>query len=164
MENGKICYLKGMKLKTEEYKSDPKLVTINTDASWDQKETAGFGIWIKSSFWTIKRWGKFKGPVVDSNEAEIKALVNAFYFLSERTEEFDTVVVNCDNKAARDIINKGKISKRFKKEGTQLKNYCKQYKKVYAKDIKGHQKSHNSRQYVNNWCDEYSRKGRKLDE
>jgi ribonuclease HI len=139
-----------------------EIVTINTDASFDPKaNTGGFGIWIKSDFFTIKKWGQFKGEVTDANEAEIKAVVNAFYILSKNTRKFSLVVVNTDNKTVQDIAVKKRLNERFKDEGAKLLEYISEYKVVRVKHVRGHQRSTNARQFVNNWCDEASRKYKK---
>lgn len=123
------------------------VVTINTDASFDlKKSTGGYGIWIKSDFFTIKKWGKFKESITDSNEAEIKALVNALYLLKQNKEIFRLVIINTDSKTVQGII----INKRFRKEGTKLLDLLKDYSKVRVKHVQGHKTSYNSRQYVNN--------------
>jgi ribonuclease HI len=144
------------------------VITINTDASYDPKtKTGGFGVWIKSDFFTIKQAGKFKGEITDSNEAEIKAIVNALKILrsnlsanNRSIQMFDTLVINCDNAVARGIINQKKVSQRFTVEGSMLLDLTSGFKKVYAKHINGHKASTNARQFVNNWCDQASKKYR----
>ena len=145
--------------------------TINTDASWNQqKSSGGYGIWISSDFFTIQKAGKFKDKITDANESEIKALCVAFWWLEQFIscnvehkrkgfQRFRLIVVNCDNRVARRIIETHRISDRFKLEGNILLDYVKSYEKVIAKDIRGHQPNINSRQYVNNWCDKASRVG-----
>lgn len=133
-------------------------ITINSDASYFQsKQEGGFGIWIKSDAFTIKVSGKFKGKILDANEAELKALINGFHLLENKNLYDKTVVINCDNMTVRNIVNHRRIPKRFISEGTMLIELCKKYKTVYAKRIKGHRSDYNSRQYVNNWCDRASR-------
>jgi ribonuclease HI len=133
-------------------------VTINTDASYSHlNKTGGYGIWIKSNYFIIKNSGKFKGEITDANEAEIKAVINAFEILSRNECKFDTVYVNCDNQVVRSIIRNKKVAKRFKVEGAMLLKYIQSYKKVIAKDIKGHSSGKTPRDFVNNWCDNASR-------
>lgn len=144
--------------KTQKYDLK-EYVTINTDASYDHNGNGGYGIWIKSNFFTIKKEGKFNTPITDSNEAEIKALVNALYILSKNDQKFKVAVINCDNAVVRQIVNQHKIPNRFKKEGEQLLTYLQDYKISYAKVIKGHlsKTKWKSRNFVNNWCDKHSR-------
>jgi len=139
-------------------KPDEKYITVNTDASFSMvKGMGGFGIWIKCSSFTIKKAGQFAGAISDSNEAELKALINAVHLIKDRMLYDHILVVNCDNKTVRDIINKGIKTKRLSQEVELLNELVKPYKQVYAKTIRGHKKSHNERQYVNNWCDKASR-------
>lgn len=132
--------------------------TINTDASYNHnKKIGGYGIWIKNDDFNIKVSGQFKSEVNDSNESEIKALINAFYLLENKNVFDNIIVVNCDNSVVRGIVNNNVISERFKNEGKLLIEFIKKYKKVYAKNIKGHKSNFNKRQFVNNWCDKASR-------
>lgn len=134
-------------------------VTINTDASFiHSKGVGGFGIWIVCDEFVIKQSGKFKEVISDANESEIKALINAFHLIEGRLTNDYTVVINCDNKVARDIINGRHIPKRFINEAAILRSYSEKYKKVYAKHINGHRRGTSARQSVNNWCDQASRK------
>ena len=138
------------------------VVTVNTDASYEpNRKTGGYGIWIKSNFFTIKKAGQFKGQVNDSNEAEIKALINALHILKKNPRKFKGLVINCDNAAARDIVNTGRVAERFKEEGNKLKELLKDYKFAKAKVIRGHKDGHNARQWVNNWCDNASKEYRR---
>lgn len=138
-------------------------VTINTDASFDPILcTGGYGVWIKSDFFTIKRWGQFKGVITDSNEAEIKGIVNALALLKKNTRKFKLVVINCDNKTAREIIIRRKYNERFRVESEKLLEFLKDYEVVKVKSIRGHKSSYNARQYVNNWCDMNSREYKKV--
>lgn len=138
---------------------DKKYITINTDASFlMSKNIGGFGIWIKCDHFTIKESGTFKNSISDSNEAELKALINAIHIINKRKMFDHTLVINCDNQTVRQIINKGIAPKRFLIEIEMLKDLIKPYSEVYAKKIKGHCRGKNARQYVNNWCDTSSRK------
>ena len=135
-----------------------QVVTINTDASYDPiKKVGGWGCWIKSDFFTIKEGGKFRLPINDSNEAEIKALINGFDLLKKQQVEFKVVVINCDNKTVRDIVNMWKIPERFTVEGNILLKLVMSYPVCYAKEIKSHTKKDTARHWVNNWCDTVAR-------
>lgn len=143
------------------------VITINTDASYNPSDNSGgYGIWIKSDFFTIKNHGKFKSKIVDANEAEIKAIVNALKILRSKLisnsfpVRFNVLIFNCDNACARNIINRKKYSERFKHEGEMLLNLISGFDVSYAKHINGHKKAINARQYVNNWCDKMSKKYR----
>jgi ribonuclease HI len=149
-----------MKRGTKRFPSE-EIVTVNTDASCDHKGSGGFGIWIKSNFFTIRKAGKFIGNISDSNEAEIKALVNALHILNQNTRKFKVLVINCDNAVVRSIVKTGKIAKRFKVEGEMLLEELKPYDIVISKYIKGHKADYNARQFVNNWCDKASKAYRK---
>jgi ribonuclease HI len=137
------------------------VVTVNTDASCDHKGSGGFGIWIKSDFFTIRKAGQFTGNISDSNEAEIKAMVNALHILNNNTRKFKLLVVNCDNAVVRGIIKTRKIAERFKVEGELLLEELKPFHQVRAPYLKGHKEDKDARQFVNNWCDKASKVYRK---
>lgn len=146
-----------------------KYCTINTDASVDPKTgCSGYAFWVVSSSFKFRGYGKFKSPIFDSNEAEMKAVINAMHLLCERDIScIEAVVVNVDNSTARHVIN-GKVksfkSKTLDDTRSVLQEHCSKFPKCYAKDIKGHTYKKSPRHYVNRWCDEYSRKGRESSE
>lgn len=135
-----------------------KYVTINVDSSFNPgKQTGGYGIWISHSNFTIKKWGQLKGIITDANEAEIKGLANALYYLHQKKLFDHTVVINCDNSTVRNLVNREIVNDRFYTEGRAVLAYKKYYPKMYAKNIKGHVAGGPGRNYVNNWCDTHSR-------
>jgi len=150
-------------MKNNNVKYDLKeYVTINSDASYDHStKQGGYGLWIKSNDFLIKRSLIFKSKITDSNEAEIKAVTNALHLLSKRNERYKVLVVNCDNAVVRGIINKGYVPDRFKVEGNILLKYLESYDKSYAKHIKGHGSKKKPRGWVNHWCDKQSRNYKK---
>jgi len=152
-----------MRISKKDVFGNPEAVTVNTDASYDPiAKTGGYAFWIKSDTFTLKDSGGFKGTITDSNEAEIKALVNALHYLEQKSrKDFSILVINCDNAVARDIVNKRKVSPRFVEEGSILLTQLSRFKMSYAKAIKGHQSCKDARHWVNNWCDRESRSYKK---
>lgn len=139
-------------------------LTINVDASFHPKtRRGGYGIWICYRDSKTTTSGGFKGPLEDSTEAELKATLNAFHLISSWSVRVDRVIVNCDNKMVRDLIDRrfSTINKKYSELNKLLKEYITKYPLVYSKKIKGHQSPDRApRYYVNNWCDEKAREGR----
>jgi ribonuclease HI len=136
-------------------------VTINCDASYNQKfHTGGWACWISYKDFKIQRYGKFKDQVNDSHECEIKSLCNSFQILENHfsNENIKLVFVNCDNQVVRHIIKTRLVREKFKTEIEVLLSYLSKYELIIAKTIYGHKRGDTPRQFVNNWCDEYSRK------
>jgi len=139
-------------------------LTINTDASFSPKtKRGGYGIWICYRDYRHKVSGPFIGPLEDSTEAELKAVVNAFHIISSWDVEVKRIIVNCDNKMVRDLIDKKftTINIKYSKLNKLLHEYIEKYPLVYSKKIKGHQRPElAARYYVNNWCDRKAKEGR----
>ena len=134
-------------------------LTISCDASFHPKlKKGGYAFWISHYQGSIKRSGTFHEPLLDATEAEIKAVCNAFHFIESKFgRTIKLVFVNCDNATVRSIIKGKKFSNRYKAVSKTLTKYVRKYELVIAKHINGHRPGYNSRQYVNNWCDEHSR-------
>jgi ribonuclease HI len=139
-------------------------LTINTDASFSPiTKRGGYGIWICYQDKKFQAYGGFKDLLVDSTEAELKAVLNAFHIISSWTVRVDRVIVNCDNKGVRDFIDQQTflVKEKYRSLVKTLKEYTNKYPMVYSKKIKGHQDPNTSpRNYVNNWCDRKATEGR----
>ena len=134
------------------------ICTVNTDASFNsQRGTGGYAIWIRCDEVVVKYWGQFQGKVSDSNECEIKAVVNALSIVLRHNIKCDAVCINCDNSTLRNAVNHKQVPKRFETEIQKLHELMDKFDKVYAKTIKGHTNKTSPRDYVNRWCDEMSR-------
>ena len=140
--------------------------TVNSDSSI-KGNVAGYAFWIVSDGIVVKGYGRFKGEISDSNEAEMKGVINALEVSKRCNLMGKIVVVNVDNSTTRDCIN-GKITsiRNETLEGVReiLCSRLKEFTKTYAKEIKGHSNKRSARHHVNRWCDDYSRKGRNLPE
>lgn len=136
--------------------------TLNTDASV-KDNVGGYAIWITTDEGRIKRYGRFKVPVNDSNKAEIMAVINGIHIILQRNIKPDYLIVNTDNRTCRAVINsklRPGSDDEFKKLAEHLIELCSKFPFVLAKKIKGHTKYKTARHHVNRWCDEYARKGR----
>lgn len=136
--------------------------TLNTDASV-KGNLGGYAIWITTNRGRIRKYGRFKIPVNDSNKAEIMAVINGIHLILANNICVDTLVVNTDNAFCRDVVNKkqkGSSNQDLAQLSIQLLEFCSNFNMVYAKSIKGHTKLKTTRHYVNRWCDEHARKGR----
>ena len=147
-----------MKSKNKEYDIPRhRVVTLNVDScpAAQKINGGGWAVWITHNEGKLLAHAPFKVEVHDSNMAELMGVTNGLHLLEPYKEHFDMVIINCDNNLVRDIINKRKLSDKFKVVGEQMFDYLRGYKKSRAKTINGHQSNHNARQYVNNWCDEH---------
>lgn len=139
-------------------------LTINTDASFSPTtKRGGYGIWIVYQDKKFQASGGFKDLLVDSTEAELKAVLNAFHIIGSWKVRIDRVIVNCDNKGVRDFVDQKifPVKEKYRPLVKSLKDYTNKYPLVYSKKIKGHQNpTHSPRNYVNNWCDQKATEGR----
>lgn len=141
------------------------LVTINTDASFYQKEKiGGFAIWIASNKGRVKYANGFKGEIKTSHDAEFKCIINALYLLKKQSWEITEIYINTDCLSVIQII-----------EGTRLFNKLPQYSKdnfmdylkiinelgvkhISLRKVKAHQHTKTARHWVNQWCDKEAKK------
>jgi ribonuclease HI len=145
--------------KVDKIYSPEQTVTINCDASYHPKlKKGGWAFWISYSEGSLKHYGVFNKEIKDSTEAELKAICNAFHYVQKRFgESIKMIFVNCDNEFVRSTIKRRIHSEKYKTETDLLLNYTSKYELIIVKEIRGHQGSNNPRQFVNNWCDKYSR-------
>ena len=134
-------------------------ITINCDASYHPElKKGGYAFWISYSKGSLKHYGTFKKEIKDSTEAELKAVCNAFYYVQKKFgQSIKMIFVNCDNAFVRAVVEKHVSNKKYKTEIDLLFDYASKYELIIAKKIRGHQKGNSPRQFVNNWCDKYSR-------
>jgi len=135
-------------------------VTITTDASYDPTmKIGGYAFWISSDLGYVKYSGVFSKKLLDHNDAELKAIGNAVYFLvqSDRFKKVNRLIINTDS---RFCMHQMKISKVTKYSDTrnQIKALLKKRRfRFELRHVKAHTNGSNSRRYVNNWCDRASR-------
>lgn len=131
-------------------------ITITTDASfYHESKIASYAFWITTEGKRYKSSAVFKEPVDSAIEAEIKAILNALFFVSNLKKEWYAIRINTDCLEAKKHLDRTHKSVKFVK-------YCEIYEKL-KKDLKwfkfkiNHVKAHTSdnskRSFVNNWCD-----------
>lgn len=140
-------------------------VTINTDASW-KEGASGYAFWISTPVGKFKRWGRMQEDACDCTAAEIMAIANALHFTSKHPKlkgRVNKVIINTDSTFGINYIERGKGKV---KGWNKSKNLCRRLLKNFKwemRDIKAHSKDlSESRIWVNDWCDKYSKMGRKM--
>lgn len=133
------------------------LVTINTDASCNHELKIGtFSFWMVCDQGRLFGAGQLKGEILQPNEAEFKAILNALHFLKDRSgwKGVSKVVLNTDSQCCIEIIQgtanhqwavllKAEFQRTVKKLGAA----------VEARKVKAHSGVDEKRKYVNAWCD-----------
>jgi ribonuclease HI len=142
-------------------------VTINTDASFSLAHKRGsFAFWIVCDNFKILKSGMLRAKVNRPEQAELKAIINAFHVLfNEDCSQVTKVIVNTDclnaihlitgNKEAirkyqlaswgRDLVMKYEAVKRKTKHTASLP--------VEFRHVRSHTGVGDARSYVNEWCD-----------
>ncbi len=130
-------------------------VTINTDASFHPKEKfGGFAYWIVYDGNRIKGAGAFKDKCCNSNDAEIKAIINALSTLLSKNIDISKVIFNTDSKNAIKELTKSGVKTDLKKAFDNL-IYGRQTKIDFEfRHVKAHSGIGDKRSFVNEWCDE----------
>lgn len=136
--------------------------TINTDASHRPgMNLGGYAFWISTDKQRYKSSGLLKGKIIDSTEAELKAVANAFHHLivNIKPEGLEKVYVNTDCMAVKNLIDsKKKCSNSGKyKEVLALIQKLIKGLDVEIRHVKGHKHTNTPRNYVNDWCDNAAR-------
>jgi ribonuclease HI len=132
--------------------------TITTDASfYTHYKIGSYAFWITTSKGSFKQSGVLKGNVYNSTEAEMKAITNALYFLSQLNQNWYAIRINTDSEQAKKHLDqkqktKNEIFLKLYHTFTSLKNEIK-WKKFKICHIKAHTNNADSRSYVNSWCD-----------
>lgn len=143
-----------------------RMCTVNSDASYDPlTKTGGYAFWIICDVTDdkpviIKNYGKFRNNITDSNEAEIKCVVNALHTIYQYRNEFEWLIINCDNQTVANIGSTGKVPSKFELEGKELLRLLECFRNVKFKPIKGHTSIDSPRHYINRWCDKYAKEYR----
>lgn len=137
------------------------LVTINTDASYNSHYKIGtFSFWIVSDAGRICKRGNLKGDVITSQEAEFKAVLNALHFLLEKSgwKYINRIIINCDCQPVVDMINGSETQKWAKSYKSHFNSIKKKFKiSIEARKVKAHSGIDQSRNWVNDWCDEQAK-------
>ena len=155
------------------------LVSLFTDASLQpEKKTAGWGCWVRSERGRAWEGGSFEFAVSTSNEAEAWAIVRGLEFSLESGVLWprDVIILQSDNKhvicSLPFMWNKGEnmvqqprpTYKRTELEVEaldQIQAFQKKHQvSVAGRWVKGHSRSGESRNYINNVCDRLARQGR----
>jgi ribonuclease HI len=147
------------------------IVTINTDASFNpQYKIGGYAYWLVYNGKRVKRGGLLK-ECQNSTEAEIKAIANALYRLTQlKYTDVFFIIINTDCTPAVDLITgKSKTEVKGTNEAIaaiysyiselRLYNNVNKTAEEYIdyRHVKAHTKVKDKRSYVNNWCDKVAK-------
>ena len=135
------------------------LCTINTDASFlPDSKRGGWAFWITCDEYVLKSYGGFKESAINVQHAEGAAVCNAIHSIIKRGVKFDKVIINCDNLTVVHAINDRTFSTKVPSSivlaGLLHQLGC----PVEARHVRAHSHTLTARNYVNSWCDQYSRK------
>jgi ribonuclease HI len=139
-------------------------VTITTDASYFYSEkVGGYAFQINSNDGIIRKWGPLDGKIYNPTVAELRSLLNALTKVSQKDYKIAILTINVDCLFIVNSVAKGKIGKHshVKEFSKKILNILKKlnYTDLRIKHVKAHSEITSARRYVNNWCDEHSRKG-----
>lgn len=141
------------------------LVTILTDASWDQvRQVGGYGYWIASGRGKRPGGGPFRNRVFSSNQAEMQAAVNALHIALREglVEAGDMVLFQLDNQHAIRVFGKAQKAV-VQQEITiveHLYNLAEEHELVLNfRHVKGHTNQSENRYVANAHCDRRAKKG-----
>lgn len=143
---------------------NPGWVTINTDAGHvPNLNVASFAYWIRFEGNKLCGSGLLKGKVMDSWEAEMKAVINALHVLLNNPppRKITKIIFNRDHdgvdmtrKKRRDpfltdrlILLAEKLIQQNEFTGS-IHSFCE------FRHVKGHSRKKDDRSWVNRWCDE----------
>lgn len=136
-------------------------ITLYTDASFKQL-TTGYGLWIKSSQQRIIKSGISRKPTC-STSAEMFAAWQGIKLVIKTHPHISGILLNSDNQYVVNSLNfknhsipcKNLLIESFRQEIFKL---LKKYNfKIRTKHVKGHQKSTNTKFYLNNQVDKLSK-------
>lgn len=142
--------------------------TVNTDASFsDNAQLGAWACWIRSSHYLVKEAGVFDHPVVNSSVAEILAFEQALLLLDQLISSQDFLRHHRDNGRIKLFINtdsmwtihalEGRVKRSKHLEvAKRIRSLTEPYI-ISARHVRGHSRGHDSRSWVNNWCDQQAR-------
>lgn len=143
------------------------IVTINTDASFNNKHRVGtFAFWIISNEGKITMSGAFRKKINYPQVAEFRCLMNAFHVMFiANWKGVKKVIVNTDcldvihllknDEAEIKKFKLNRFGKNFRIELVLLlKKNNFNIKDVEFRHVKSHQHTETTRNYVNQWCDD----------
>ena len=139
------------------------LVTIYTDASWTPDLAAG-AAWIRSEEGLIKLRKRYES--VDSAHAEGAMIYFAVKKALQEWDNVSVVLINSDHLGFVRYLNvtHPTVPKRedLQKGVNLIFDMCNSRGVlIRTRHIKGHQGGHNSRSWLNEWCDTQARKARR---
>jgi ribonuclease HI len=145
-------------------------VTVNTDASFMPVEkVGGFAYWIVIENKRFRHSGPLRGLIVNSISAEIKAIANALFALTDivkiNNSRLDVLYINTDCKHAIEAINKGTSQLGFSEESELVRQLIRKLnpRKTEWRHVKAHSGTESARKYVNDFLDsEAKRHAREL--
>lgn len=139
------------------------IVTINTDASFHKEKRIGaYAFWAVSNEFKIQKSGVFKAKCKNSDDAEIKCILNALKVVLYAHTGITKVIINTDSLNAIAIItNDKKHLRKYRVNDYKnlrihyhvlihgQKNKC----EIEFRHVKAHSNETTARSYVNDWCD-----------
>lgn len=146
------------------------IVTINTDASYSNKFKVGaFAFWIVCNQGKVCRAGPLKGEIKDCHTAELMAITNALFVLSEKVKSgqigrITKVIINTDSLRSIQILTGDKEAyykynlnrPYYKVVKTKFKGMKKKFFDGVVFDyrhVRAHTSTDTARSWVNDWCD-----------
>lgn len=142
-------------------------VTINTDASFSATHKRGsFAFWIVCNNFKILKSGLLKAKVSRPEQAEFKAIINAFYVLfNEDCSAITKIIVNTDCLNVIHLLTGNKEAIQRYRLGSWGRDLVSKYNSVKGKTkhtasipvefrhVRSHTGIGDARSYVNEWCD-----------
>ncbi len=142
-------------------------VTLYTDASYDGNQ-AGWGVWVRHAQGRIVEKGRCPSGIQDSNAAELYAILMGAKIVLEQVHPIARVtglLVNSDSQTALEIVKFGARPPR-RVDFAQLQKAIvepldAENIRRRCKWVKAHQKSQDTRSWLNNAVDRLAGSGRK---
>lgn len=143
------------------------LCTINTDASFHPKHKVGaYAFWSVSNSFKIQKAGYLQEFCIDSHDAEMKCIINAFYTVLNSGYKISKIIINTDSLNSIRVFENDKDA--IKRWGLfKYKKHRKKFNEIRSKSskalffgleiefrhVKAHSNKKDARSYVNEWCD-----------
>lgn len=143
-------------------------VTLSFDASFNYaKKKGGYAFYLEVDKEAFKIWGGFDRKVGSPLESELRALINSLEYLKSMQLNINNLTIITDNSFIHTSLFKKAKKRKFLINS--LRNTAVQhisnlnYESLNIEKVKAHKDEVESySEYINNWCDEMSKKGSKL--
>lgn len=150
------------------------LVTLNTDASFDSNTgIAAFAMWAACDLGRIKFSKVLRDKCKNSDEAEMKAIINAIHIVCDRIPSVSHIIINTDSLHSIAVFKNDKHhqrkymggSKKFSIYRCELNKVVAKFKKsvnIELRHVKAHTDNTDVRSFVNQWCDDNAKEKMRL--